>query len=231
MRFARSAAFILGCLLLVMISLCASLVPVPLLAQSAEPTATPVYPSAVVAVGTLNVRSGPGTTFGKVGVATSGDVLAVSGKNSACTWIKVTNEEGAEGWVSANPRFVTLDTPCERIPLAAEATNAASAAVQASGAATPQPTPAATAVPELPKGKGCIDFGNWAGPEVIISGSLPGTNEGFDLKVKNKTVERICLWPGKWGVTISAIANGWGDLVLEIPVVEGEVIDFPLVRA
>ncbi len=227
MRTANSTAFILNRLMLLALVLSLSLVPASLSAQSGEPTATPTYPTAVVIVSALNVRSGPGTTFAQLAKATSGDVLSISGKNSGCTWISVTTEEGMEGWVSANARFVKLDTPCERISLTGAAGNAAAP----ESSATPAPAPTATAsLADIPKGKGCIDFGNWTGPELIISGSLPGTNEIFDLNVKNKTVERICLWPGEWGVTISAIANGWGDLVREITIVEGEVLDFPLVR-
>jgi serine protease Do len=213
-------------------------------AQAQDATATPAYSSGTVLVQTLNIRSGPGTSARIIEKAHSGDILVILAKNADCSWVQVTSENGTEGWASANARFLSMDTACAALPVAegdVSATAAATpvpAATGASPAAAPNATPtvvataapAADAASTIPEGKGCIDFGNWAGPDVIISGSLKDSNEIFDVTIKNKTVERVCLTPGRWGVTISAIANFWRDLVLDFEVKPGEVIDFPLVQ-
>lgn len=209
-------------------------------------TATPVFSSGTVLVQTLNVRSGPGTSAKIIEQAHSGDILVILAKNADCTWVQVTSENGTEGWASANARFLSMDTTCAALPVAEgspaaaapaavstpvpAATAAPSAAPTAAPATVPSEEPVEDAANAVPEGKGCIDFGNWAGPDVIISGSLKDSNEVFDVTIKNKTVERVCLTPGRWGVTISAIANFWRDLVLDFDVKPGEVIDFPLVR-
>ena len=44
----------------------------------------------------LNIRSGPGTNYGRVGSLNSGERVSVVGRNSSGTWIQIDN-----GWVSA----------------------------------------------------------------------------------------------------------------------------------
>jgi uncharacterized protein YraI len=119
--------------LLLTLSIC---LPMTLSAQSADPTAT------VVSAG-LNVRSGPGVGYARIGAVTRNTVLPVIGQAQNCGWLKVTLADGAEGWVSGGARYTRLNVPCNTVPVA----TAGSAAPAAGGSGAAQPaatTPAAT---------------------------------------------------------------------------------------
>jgi uncharacterized protein YraI len=85
--------------------------PMTLSAQSADPTAT------VVSAG-LNVRSGPGVGYARIGAVTRNTVLPVIGQAQNCGWLKVTLADGAEGWVSGGARYTRLNVPCNTVPVA-----------------------------------------------------------------------------------------------------------------
>lgn len=91
--------------------------PPPSPTPTAPPTATPL-PDAVVSVEALNLRTGPGTAFERVGLLREGEVLEVVARSEAGDWLVVTTTEGVEGWVSAS--YVTLGIPVQNIPLATE---------------------------------------------------------------------------------------------------------------
>jgi uncharacterized protein YgiM (DUF1202 family) len=48
----------------------------------------------------INIRSGPGTSFGIVGVASAGSVLAVSIRNEAGDWIRLDGK--SDRWIAAS---------------------------------------------------------------------------------------------------------------------------------
>jgi uncharacterized protein YgiM (DUF1202 family) len=78
--------------------------------------------TAVVLSERLNVRSGPGTSYGVIGVVRAGETLAVLGRNNASTWWYICCVSGTTttGWVSAP--FVqvnfAVDQAATLIPLA-----------------------------------------------------------------------------------------------------------------
>jgi serine protease Do len=77
------------------------------------PTPTPVVPvQATVLADRLNVRSGPTVDVARLGVATRGTVLNVYGQTGNCAWLQVTTPDGLAGWVSGDPRYVSLPIPC-----------------------------------------------------------------------------------------------------------------------
>ncbi|MAS34784.1 MAG: hypothetical protein CL610_12305 [Anaerolineaceae bacterium] len=88
-----------------------------------QPSPTPV-PSAtpqteivaqVIADTTINVRSGPNTSFPPVGTADPGDTFAVIGRNSDGSWIQVDYPDltaGQEAWIAA----FLLDVTAQEIP-------------------------------------------------------------------------------------------------------------------
>lgn len=55
----------------------------------------------LVNTGALNVRSGPGLTYGAVAVASYGQTLALLGRDAAGVWVKVQLANGTQGWVNA----------------------------------------------------------------------------------------------------------------------------------
>ncbi len=72
----------------------------PAVAPASAPAAVPVAASGAVVVkpDTLNVRSGPGTTYSVVFGARSGERLTVLEQSGS--WIRIRSEAGQEGWVA-----------------------------------------------------------------------------------------------------------------------------------
>lgn len=82
------------------------------------PTPVPpssVTPSAVVNTGALNVRSGPGPVYPILTVVRQGGRLAVTGRNSAASWLKVTTTSNTKGWV--NSSYVVTNVPINSLPI------------------------------------------------------------------------------------------------------------------
>lgn len=75
-------------------------------------------PLAVVEVDQLNIRSGPGTNYNRVGLAGQGDALIVNGQLDNCDWLQDTTVDGIEGWASGKARSFALDLRCADIPTA-----------------------------------------------------------------------------------------------------------------
>ena len=79
------------------------------------PTDTPVpteITGRVVADTPVNIRSGPGTNFAPVGVASPGDEFVVVGRNGTGDWIRIEFEGAEEAWIAA----FLLDISAEQVP-------------------------------------------------------------------------------------------------------------------
>lgn len=75
----------------------------------------PATPSAVVSVGALNVRIGPGTSFGVITVVFRGQTVALVGRNNSASWVQVRLSSGTVGWVNAN--YVAGNVPVNSLPV------------------------------------------------------------------------------------------------------------------
>ncbi len=64
--------------------------------------AAPPENGAVVNVGALNVRFGPGTGYGVFAVVFRGQVVTLIGRSASTTWAQVRIPTGAIGWVNSN---------------------------------------------------------------------------------------------------------------------------------
>jgi hypothetical protein len=62
-----------------------------------------------------NLRSGPGTSFDVVGAVTSGETLAIAGRNQAGDWIQVLLNDGVEAWMAGF--LLTLSCAPESLPI------------------------------------------------------------------------------------------------------------------
>ncbi len=72
-------------------------------AQAAAPAVSAGQPGAGVgtAISNLNLRSGPGTNFGRVGRMNRGEQFAVDGRNAAGNWVRGVSSSGQSGWAAA----------------------------------------------------------------------------------------------------------------------------------
>jgi len=92
----------------------------------------------------INVRSGPGTDYDSLGMLNPNDVVTLSGKNEAATWLQIEFAAGAQGkgWITAG--YVQA-RGVENLPIVTE-----SGAVIGTGTPTvipPTPTPTLAAAP------------------------------------------------------------------------------------
>ena len=67
-------------------------------AETPTPTSTPVAAAEVVINSNMNVRQGPGTEYGIVGSANTGERYPVTGRNDSSSWWQI-NYNGQAGWV------------------------------------------------------------------------------------------------------------------------------------
>jgi uncharacterized protein YgiM (DUF1202 family) len=85
-------------------------------APAPAPAPAPVGPTAVVASGALNVRSGPSVNFSVLTKLYNGSTMTAIGRNSANSWLKVRLSSGPEGWVNAS--LVYLNVAIGSLPVA-----------------------------------------------------------------------------------------------------------------
>jgi SH3-like domain-containing protein len=144
--------------------------PTPTPTLTPTPTATPL-PFMVANMPGINMRSGPGTDYNRVGVVPPGHALEIVGRSESSTWWLVKAPNGTFAWVSAD--LVTSNNISDAIPvvtipsLMVWGTSAAAAPAGASSAAitvisTPgAPALANQALPRLlvPEGTPTATFG------------------------------------------------------------------------
>ncbi len=78
----------------------------------ASPTISSIVRARVIANSSVNIRSGPGTTFAAVGAAQPGDTFDVIGRNEDGSWIQIDYPdlaEGQEAWIAAFLVDISVD--------------------------------------------------------------------------------------------------------------------------
>jgi uncharacterized protein YraI len=145
----------------------------------ATPVPTPGPAEATIKNGPVNVRSGPGTAYPKVGEASEGAVYPIKAKTEANDWFQIAMD-GKDGWVSS--QFVDARGDLDAVqqvriqaatPAPAAAAPAAAAPV-AAAAAAPAPAPAAA---------GAFGYGIQVDPYGVGVGAVTGL--GFNwLKIQ-----------------------------------------------
>ncbi|MCA9942070.1 MAG: SH3 domain-containing protein [Ardenticatenaceae bacterium] len=109
-------------------------------------TAVPVTgAAATVVTGALNVRSGPGISYGSVAVVNQGTVVSLLGRNSNSSWAKIRLANGTEGWVNASSTYITPNVAISSLPvLTATAPGVTASALVATGALNVRSGPGVT---------------------------------------------------------------------------------------
>jgi N-acetylmuramoyl-L-alanine amidase len=148
-----------------------------------DPTPQPPTPEppiatadAIVATGALNLRSGPGISFGVVTVVHQGQPLQVLGRNAAGSWVLVKTGGGAQGW--ANASYLIINVPINSIPVVAEPTTPQAVGTVTTGALNIRsgPSPVYSVVAVVPGGTALTLMGrNAAGTWVKVR-----TNAGVE---------------------------------------------------
>ncbi|MCA9971080.1 MAG: SH3 domain-containing protein [Anaerolineales bacterium] len=84
----------------------------------AQPTPPAAQPTAVIATGALNVRSGPGIGYASVATVGNGQVVTLLGRSAAApAWVKVQLASGVQGWINA--AYAQLSVAASSLPVVA----------------------------------------------------------------------------------------------------------------
>lgn len=88
-------------------------------ATVAPVTATPTVPAqpVAVAIGEVNVRSGPGLTYAVISDMVPGEAALLIGRNQGGDWWQIQREDGSTGWVLG--QLVTTEGDTTSIPISA----------------------------------------------------------------------------------------------------------------
>jgi uncharacterized protein YraI len=124
--------------------------PTPEFTPTPEATPTPVTAELSVNSATLNVRSGPGTAYPRVGQLRRGETYTIVGRTEAGDWWQLTYD-GKSAWVSGE--LVTVSGPTESVAMVE---------VEPPPAAAPQAAPAKAASsgsPSYPRAPGSFGYG------------------------------------------------------------------------
>jgi serine protease Do len=172
-------------------------------------------PTATVVTAALNVRSGPGTNYGRIAAVNQGDVLTVAGQSNSCSWLLIFTPDGQPGWVSGNSQYTTLNGACADIPEAdgpapaGQTGNGQSSGGQAAGS------------------QGCYTFQNELGAELNITFTRRGDGWNTTFQVAPKGENRQCFDPGNYTYTLDA-PPPWGSTNGELTVSAGDNFAFPI---
>lgn len=125
-----------------------------------EPTPTPAPYALVITFESVNLRDGPGTVYGTVGILYRDDTVVVLARDTRDTWYNVVTEDGVLGWIAKSVTTPLDAAQTAVIPLAATipapptATHTPIVRPTATPSATPPPpptrTPPPTATPTQP---------------------------------------------------------------------------------
>jgi uncharacterized protein YraI len=162
-------------------------------AAPAEPAAVPTDPPAparaqltVTGGNGINVRQGPGTSFGVVGNANNGMTFDVIGKNPAGDWYQICCVNGEQGWIFASLTQVTnaeLVAVAQNIP-APPPTNTPAPVVVAPPTNTPEPAAPPPPQEPPPSSDPCAGIGGDGCKFRVRNGPRFGGNGGQELKLQ-----------------------------------------------
>ena len=199
---------------------------------------------AAVNVSALNVRSGPGTNYGVIGLVEATELLTVLGQNQAGDWwlICCIGSEGTNGWVAA--RFMTpefdpaaLTLPIIEAPTTTDESNAAdepSSAAKTSDVATAEEedAPLFALVLSAPQASHAALQGSTVEMEVVLSN--PSEETARNVKLRNELPENLSLETADVGaggeVLEESAANGATILDIRWPeLAAGEIVTTTIV--
>lgn len=175
-----------------------------------------VLPIAEVTTNALNVRTGPGTNYDRIGSVSQGDQLIILGQYNNCGWLNIQTRDELVGWVSGSARYVILNVDCSVLP-AVEAP-----APPRNSGSNQRPAPTA------PTGnKGCYLFQNQLGAELNITFTRKGDGWNINFKVARDSEVQQCFDPGNYTYTLDA-PPPWGSTNGELTVSAGDNYTFPI---
>jgi hypothetical protein len=121
--------------------------PAPPTATPLPPTATPQPVAIVNADPSLNLRSGPGTSFKSLAMIPLKAKVTPAGRSADNQWVMIKSDEFGEGWVKAEFLDFPANVTVQALPVATETASAVAPTQGAAATARPTTATAATATP------------------------------------------------------------------------------------
>lgn len=186
--------------------------------STSTPTPTAFRGTAIVVIETLNVRSGPGTSYSRVGTVKQDDRIVITGQVNNCSWLQLYSASGKPLWVSGGSVFVALESACSNIPAVAPPP-------------LPTPTSPSTNTPPTSNGralqtdptKGCYLIKNFLNAELTFT-MTRGVNEwSRTFIIPPKTEQLECFDPGAHTYTIDA-PPPWKSINGKLDVTAGDAL-------
>lgn len=205
-------------------------------APTKPPVASASSVQAIVQVDTLNIRSGPGTTYTKVGSLKLNDRVPVIGQLNACVWLLVQTPNNSQAWIAGSAQFVTLTAACDSIPPTTPPGATVTPNAPAGTPATPTPsasTPVTQTVTtpvnqgQLPANQGCYLFQNQLGAELNVTVTRTSDNNSVTFQVPSGQEVPYCTDPGHYTYKIDA-PPPWASISGELEVKVGDRFLFPV---
>lgn len=75
----------------------------------------PPEPTGYVTAYRLNIRSGPGFSYGIIGKLHRGQVVSLVGRNTTSSWLQIRRPDNSQGWLSA--RYIWSSVPIYTLPV------------------------------------------------------------------------------------------------------------------
>jgi len=164
---------------------------VPVADGSIAETAAPETESAAVTVlGDMNIRSGPGTDYDRIGGATAGEKFEITGKSPDGEWWQI-DFDGQSGWIYAP--YVTAAN-VEDVPVVGDS--------QAEGTMPEDSTTETPTTPDEPLATAAGDLNVRGGPGTEYD-RIGGANEGEEFAITGKSSD------GEWWQIDFEGQSGW----------------------
>jgi uncharacterized protein YraI len=113
--------------------------PIPGATQIFIPAAEGAALVAVVRYDRVNLYSGPGATYARVGSVVRQQVCDVTGRNAARTWLQLSCNDGQQGWI--DQRLVNVQGDVTNVPVVTPGAATPTPTVRAAATATTTPIP------------------------------------------------------------------------------------------
>ena len=154
------------------------------------PPAPQTQGAAISVLGDMNVRSGPGTAYDRIGGAAEGETYDVTGKSQDGQWWQI-DFDGRSGWIFAP---YVLAANVENVPVVD--------APQAGATETEDPTTETPATPAEPLATTAGDLNVRAGPGTEYD-RIGGANEGEEFAITGRSSD------GEWWRIDFEGRSGW----------------------
>lgn len=201
-----------------------TLSPLPTFTRKPTATATPTFVAnnntLTVSALSVNIRSGPGTSYGIVGAAVAGEEYSVTGQVSNCQWYQIDHPELGTTWIAGGD-FSKANGDCATIPAISVTPTAVPTATAVLKSATTDPTD------PFPADKGCLLLQNQLGPELTFSFTSEDGRFSDTVQVTSDADYPYCLDPGSYRVTVDA-PPPWADINEEFTITAGDRFFFPI---